>query len=172
MKLTWRRAVERPAWVKAPSGDKVLAAAEVQGGEAWLVGTRRHLSRVAASAESQTWPWDDIHHFDWDADEHTLRISLIGEFGQQREQPRFRVEEAALLLQLIRERITASVVYQRHIPVHGKTGFRVIGRRNPDGGEITWMFDLDRGLNADDPALEEVTAGALARARDEIGEPI
>ena len=165
------RSADRPEWAQL-LGDKVLAAAEVVGGERWLLGTRRALGVVSAGAEPETHPWDLIHASDWDAEENTLRLSLIGTFGEPRERASYRLVEPDLLLQLVRERITASIVFQRHVPIQGKRGFRVIARRNPAGGPITWMCDFDPGIEPDSPGTPAQVEAALAQARMEIGEPI
>ncbi len=161
----------RPAWAAVP-GEKTLAAAKAADGERWLLGTRRALSVVSATAEPVTHAWDQIQSSDWNADEHTLRLSLIGTFGEPRERASYVLVEPDLLLQLVRERITASIVFQRHVPVEAKSGFRVIARRNPAGGPITWMCDFDPGIEPDAPGMPERVETALAQARMEIGEPI
>lgn len=153
-------------------GEKVLAAAETAEGQRWLLGTRRALWIVSATDEPVTHAWDHIQSSDWDADENTLRLSLIGSFGELRERAAHRLVEPDLLLQLVRERITASIVFQRHVAVQGKRGFRVIARRNPAGGPITWMCDFDPGIEPDSPGTPERVEAALAQARMEIGEPI
>ena len=61
--------------------------------------------------------------------------------------------EPQALLQLVRERVSASVVLQRGRIVEGKRGLKVIGRRSPAGGPIRWMFEYDDGLDPDDPGL-------------------
>lgn len=158
----------RPAWANATS--RVLAAATTPEGTTWLLGTRSSLVTVTEAGVLGDWPWEQIQAADWDADEHRLRISLIGTFGQPREQASHVLVEAALLLQLLRERITASIVHQRHVVVDGKRGFRAIGRRNPAGGEITWMCELDRGVDPDTPGLQQAMDVALEQLRVEVGE--
>jgi hypothetical protein len=147
----------------------VLAAAATRDGLTWLLGTRTALVTVAEDGAADVWPWEEIQAADWGTDERQLRVSLIGTYGEQRPVRTFTLDDPDRLLQLVRERITASIVYQRHVLVGDKRGFRAIGRRSPDGGEITWMCDLDAGVDPQTPGLDEVMAAALARGRDEIG---
>ncbi len=86
----------------------------------------------------------------------------------------FELADEALLLQLVRERVTASVVLTRRVPVEGvtgegKTGFTVVARRPPRGGEITLTFEYDRALNPDAPAVREAALQALREVHDELG---
>jgi hypothetical protein len=78
--------------------------------------------------------------------------------------------EPRLLLQLVRERVTNSVVLQRRVTVRGRQGFSVIARRNPAGGPIAWMHEYDAGIDPDDPEVARLADSALTEARAEVGE--
>ena len=80
------------------------------------------------------------------------------------------VDVDALLLQLVRERVTASIVLQRRVPVRAGLGLTVIGRRSPVGGPVGWMHAYDPGLDPNDPEVAAVAAAALAEAQGEVGE--
>jgi len=151
-------------------GEKVLAFAN--DGERWLLGTRLALVLVGAGEGGATvrLAWQDVQAADWDKDESRLRVTEVGEFGRPRAAYEFSLEQPALLLQLIRERVTASVVLQRGFLVSGKSGFRVIGRRAPDGGPTSWMHEYDAGVDPDDPGVAQAAAEALAQARADVGE--
>jgi hypothetical protein len=83
----------------------------------------------------------------------------------------FTVTDPALLLQLVRERVTASIVLQRWVPVRGRQGLTVIARRSPVGGPVAWMHAYDEGVDPSDPAVVAVAEQALAQAQVEVGEP-
>jgi hypothetical protein len=70
----------------------------------------------------------------------------------------------------VRERVTASIVLQRRVPVDSKLGLTVIGRRSPVGGPVSWMHSYDAGLDPDDPVVGLVADQALAQARAEVGD--
>ena len=59
---------------------------------------------------------------DWDRDEERLRVAEVGEFGHVRPVHTFTVTDPGRLLQMVRERVTASVLVQRRVTVEGRTG--------------------------------------------------
>ena len=154
-------------------GDKVLAHA-TDGGR-WLLGTRRAFVVVevapgGSSIVQARLPWESVQAADWDQDSETLTVAEIGEFGRPRATYSFTLAQPAHLLELIRERVTASVVLQRGHLVSGKRGFKVIGRRSPEGGPISWMHEYDDGIDPADPAVAEAAEAALHQARADVGE--
>jgi hypothetical protein len=115
-------------------------------------------------------PWEQVEAADWDRETSTLRLSEVGEWGSVRPEHVYSVDEPGRLVELIRERVTASVVYQRHVPVGGRRGIRVIARRPPGRpAEVSWIFEYDEGVDPDDPAVRLAAAEALAAARGEVG---
>jgi hypothetical protein len=151
-----------------------LAFAETADGT-WLVATRDALFVVdpdGSGATERRIPWEQVESADWDREGSRLRVTEIGRFGQPRPSYVFTLpdHEPASLLQLIRERVTASVVLQRGRLVSGKRGLKVIGRRSPGGGPITWMHEYDEGIDPDDPAVAEAADALLQQARADVGE--
>ena len=71
-----------------------------------------------------------------------LRVSEVGAWGEPRPEHRFVIDEPGRLLELVRERVTASVVLQRHVPVDGRRGVRVIARRAPGGAGSALVVGL------------------------------
>jgi hypothetical protein len=149
-------------------GEKVLAHS--QSGDHWLLGTRLALVVVEGPSATVRLPWESVQAADWSQDASTLTVSEVGEFGRPRASYSYVLDDPALLLQLIRERVTASVVLQRGQLVSGKLGFKVIGRRSPEGGPISWMYDFDPGVDPDDPEVAAAADEALRRAREDVGE--
>jgi hypothetical protein len=149
-------------------GEKVLAFA--QDGDRWLLGTRRALHLVEPSASAVRWPWETVQAADWSKDDATLTVSEVGAFGLERASYVFSLENPDLFLQLVRERVTASVVLQHGYLITKKAGFKVIGRRSPDGGPIFWMFEYDAGIDPEAPDVVAAAAEALTRARADVGE--
>jgi hypothetical protein len=165
-----------PREVAAQVEGRALAGAEAVDGT-WLVGTRSELVLIAPAAggprpgETRI-PWEQVEDADWDRDASRLRIREVGAYGEPRPSYAFEMPEAEPgdLLQLIRERVSASVVLQRGQVVDGKRGFKVIGRRSPVGGPIRWMFEYDDGIDPDDPAVAAASDQLLRRAREDVGE--
>jgi hypothetical protein len=94
----------------------------------------------------------------------------VGSWGQEKVSHSFGLTVPGRLLELVRERVTASVVLQRHVPLAGRRGVRVIGRRPPRGtGGIEWFFEYDEGVDPADPAVRAASAATLAAARADVG---
>ena len=97
-------------------------------------------------------------------------VTEVGHYGHSRAAYLFTLDNPVLLLQLIRERVTSSVVLQRGYLVEGKKGFKVIGRRSPAGGPISWMHEFDAGIDPDRTDVQEAAEAALAQAKSDVGE--
>ncbi|HEX6487131.1 MAG TPA: hypothetical protein VGD51_10505 [Nocardioidaceae bacterium] len=182
----FKRSVEVPREVLqvAPlrRGEHVLAGTRSRDG-GWLLGTRDALYVVpprgpgsvdqpspADSPGEARIPWESIERADWDSDEDRLVVSEVGEFGRIRPQHVFGVSEPGLLLELVRERVTASVVLQRRVLTEQKRGLSVIGRRAPaGGGEVIWAYQFDPGVDPEDPDVVAAAEAGLRAAQDELG---
>lgn len=168
MKLARR---ERPP-IEVPSGEKLLAWAESGSGE--FVGATRDALYVSAQSRVEPVetriPWEQVEAADWDKDTSVLRVSEVGSWGVERPEYSFTLDEPGRLLELVRERVSASVVLQRHVALSGRRGLRVIARRAPRGDQpLTWVFEYDAGIDPDDPAVRRAAEQALAAARAEVG---
>ena len=151
------------------TGERLLAWAPVVGGH-WVAGTRDALYLPAGRL-----PWEEIEAADWDHDLARLRVAEVGQWGRPRVEHSLTLDESApfdtdRLLQLVRERITASVLLVRHVPVTGKRGVRVVGRRAPSGrSEVQWVYEYDVGVEPTDPVVQAAASAALASARADVG---
>jgi hypothetical protein len=170
----FRRPARVPGDVLARAGlsrsDRVLAHAAAGDGT-WLLGTRAALVVLRPDAPVETVPWERVETADWDRDEERLRVR--GVTAPDGSQPVLEVTLAdpGRLLQLVRERVTASVLLQRRALLPGsQAGVTVVGRRSPvRTGQVTWTVEHDAGLDPADPAVAELAAGALRAAQDEVG---
>jgi hypothetical protein len=115
-------------------------------------------------------PWERIEAADWDRDESVLRVAEVGSWGRERPVHVVALDDPRRLLQLVRERVTASIVLQRHVPIAGARGVRVIARRAPSGDRpVAWVYEYDAGIDPDDPAVRRAAAAALDAARIDVG---
>ncbi len=157
----------RPDLEVAP-GERLLAWASTTD-EAVVGGTRDALYLPGGTRIA----WEDVESADWDAETATLRVSEVGSWGEQRPEHHVVLDDPARFLQLVRERVTASVVLQRHVALEGRRGVRVIGRRAPgavaDSSEISWIHEYDEGIDPHDTRVRLAAAQALAAAREELG---
>lgn len=148
-----------------PRGEKVLAAAETGG--TWLLGTREAFVVVGADQHRRI-PWEQVERAGWVRDSAVLEVSEVGEWGLSRPVHRFVIAEPGRLLELMRERVTASVVLTRRVPVRGRLGLTVIARRPPTGGEVSWFVEYDEGVDPEDPGIRELAGQALTAGRSEL----
>jgi hypothetical protein len=149
--------------VDVGAGERVLAWAAHAGGV--VAGTRD-----ALYVDGRRLPWEQVEAADWNADTSTLRVSEVGTWGESRVEHDLVVDDPRRLLELVRERVTASVVLQRHVPVIGRRGLRVIARRAPGGdAPIAWFYEYDEGIDPDDPEVRQTAEAALTMARGEVG---
>lgn len=118
----------------------------------------------------QRLPWEQIAHAEWDQETSTLRVVEVGTFGEPQPTHAVRLVEPGRLVQLVRERVTASIALQRHVTVRGRQRVRVLARRPPGRhGELAWFVEYDDGLDPSDPTVQEVVDAALAAARADVG---
>ena len=165
---------ERPP-IRVERGERLLADAVAD--EAHLGGTRDAFyvlrSRGTGAVgleETVRIPWEEVQAADWDQDASTLRVSEVGSWGEVRPDHLFTIEAPGLLLELVRERVTASVLLQRHVPINGRRGVRVIARRAPNGHQpVQWIYEYDEGVDPADPAVQAAAAEALEAARADVG---
>ncbi|MFD1248207.1 hypothetical protein ACFQ3F_10455 [Nocardioides ginsengisoli] len=148
-------------------GERLLAWAPVRdaSGEHLVGGSRDALylpERI---------PWEQVASADWDLDSETLHVVEVGRFGEPAPVHTLHLDDAGRLLQLVRERVTASIVVQRHVPVTGRRSVRILARRAPGThGDLAWFVEYDEGLDPADPAVDAVVQEALAAARADVGE--
>ena len=156
---------------KLPSlarGERLLAWAETTDGA--VVGGSRDALHLP-DRETSRLPWEEISTAEWDTDERELRVVEVGTFGRPQPQHRLALDDPDRLLTLVRERVTASIAVQRHVPVRKRLGVRIIGRRAPGGqGAIAWFVEYDEGLDPADPDVARVVDEALVWARGDVGE--
>lgn len=164
----------RPALAVA-EGERLLAwAAVVDDGSppsepvpspsAAVGGTR------AALYLPQRLPWEQIAAADWDADAGLFRVTEVGRFGEVRPVHLRRLTGADRLLQLVRERVTASIAVQRQVAVREGAAVRILARRPPTGATApVWFVEYDDTLDPADPVVAAVVDDALARARADLG---
>jgi hypothetical protein len=155
----------RPSIELAP-GESELARAESEAG--LVVGTRDALY-VPTGAGHVRVPWEQVESADWDNEGDRLRVREVGTWGERRPEHLLTIADPGRLLELVRERVTATVL-QRHVAVDGSRGVRVIARRAPSGGrEVTWLFEYDEGIDPVDPLVVLAADRALAAAQEDVG---
>jgi hypothetical protein len=114
--------------------------------------------------------WENIERATWSGESEQLIVVETAPMGERPRRHRVQVREPsrAWVLDVLRERVNASVVVSRHVPIVGAEGIRVNGRRRPATGELTWVVAVDAGVDIDDPAVRSRVDAAIAHVRVEL----
>jgi hypothetical protein len=151
--------------------DDILAAVQLTDGN-WVAGTRSAVYLPADSPGAvRRVGWEKIERAGWDSEASVLNVFETTDFGTPLGVTELKVDDPGRFGQLLRERVDASIVVQRHVPLAGKRGVRIVGRRNPSTTDaaVTWNFVLDKGLEPDQPGVVDAAEAALKEVRDEFG---
>lgn len=166
-------------------GERVLAADQDVAGH-WWVATHLalHVPVEALPANSELGEpsgsayrrlrWERIDKASWDRDSDALRVAETATFGQVLPTVSARFARAGHtfgrgLLGVIRERVTASIVVNRHVPLYGQQGVRVIARRRPGSADpLEWSMAFDDQLDPAEPQVLADAERAIASIRDQV----
>jgi hypothetical protein len=149
-------------------GERVLAGAPDSDG-VWVVGTDRAL-HIGVGQPARKLAWEQIDRASWDEETERLVVVEVADFGMPQPRHELAVRDPRRLLDLVRERVTASVLLTRHVPVSGSRGLKVVARRSPTRqGDVVWSTWLGEGLDPADPEVARAVDEAVAAARAELG---
>lgn len=142
-------------------GERVLASAVRLDTADVLAGTREALYIGARRI-----PWEQVRTASWDEESQVLTVT---ETGPAAPVHTLAVDRSPRLLQLVRERVTASVVLQRAVALP-RGSARIVARRAAGGDrEVTVHVEYDDLADPDDPAVVALVAAALGSAQDDLG---
>lgn len=145
-----------PADVRAAAaGERVLAWARCADGPA--VATRGALLLPG----QDRLPWESVEHAAWSAP--TLTVTAVD--GTVRTAD---CSDPGALPEVVRERVTASVIGETHVELRRGRGVRLVARRTEPGG-VRWSTTFDPGLDPSDPELAAAAQAALAATRSAWG---
>ena len=148
-------------------GERALAWANDRSGR-WYVGTDRALHLENGNGFRRI-GWEQVERADWQRDTSTLVVVEVSPWGEPEPRTDIEVDDPGLLLELLRERVTKSVVVSVFARVRGRAGLSVVGRRSPVGdGPIVWSYLLAAGLDPADPDVVEVAERTLQDAEREF----
>src|SRR5919112_4787998 len=132
------------AWARTPSGVCIGSPSMFSYGNesAW-----RHVG------------WHQIEHGGWNSETHKLSWST---YEGRREF--LELAEPGRMPELFRERVSASIVAERFVPIAGERGVTVSGRRDlaEASPAITWHQTLGRGLSWNSDEVRKAANVALA----------
>jgi hypothetical protein len=146
-------------------GERVLAVADDPGGRA-VVATNQALWIQRLPPAYSRVPWMEIGRASFADD--VLTVVLAAPLLNGPGSLRIPLADAGRLPGVVRERVTASVVFDQHVRLRGRQGVRVIARRRPDGDSLTWSYVVDDGLSLTAEEAE-LADGVVAARRAEYG---
>ncbi|SER29205.1 hypothetical protein [Microlunatus flavus] len=176
--LAWARADEdfvvgSPALLSL-GGDAQSAEPEPVSDQSASDGSASDESASTGTASARSAPardawrhvgWHQIEHGGWNAESRSLSWTLYG--GRR---GRVALREAGRMPELFRERVAASIVVERFVPIRGERGVTVTARRDLGGsGEVTWHSTLTRGLSWSAEGVADEVARASAELQSEYG---
>ncbi|MBZ5735836.1 hypothetical protein K8Z61_15185 [Nocardioides sp. TRM66260-LWL] len=140
-----------------PDGERPLASARTTH------GAEVHGTRDALVLPDRRLPWEDVADAAWDADDDALTVRTTGG-----ETLRLPLDDAGRLLQLVRERVTRSVVLRRQRSVAGRLGVAVSVRRRGDGS-LLLVEEIDAGLDPASPRVHDAVTALRVELAAEVG---
>lgn len=164
--MAWFRRGGVPAAVRArfrlDAGERTLAYATTRDG-AHVLATERTLHLPSGEQVG----WYQVEHAIWR--DGWLHVREVAGRGERPREHHLRLTEPRTLPDTVRERVTATIVVDRHATLVGGRGVRVVGRRRPGSDSIGWTLAFDPGLDPSDPALRALAEEALDEVRRQTG---
>jgi hypothetical protein len=147
-------------------GERVLAWIPV--GSSSLIATDEALLLPADGGAEVRVPWDRVLRASWEPE--VFEVTAQPEAGGRPVVHRVRFDgDPGVLPEVVRERVTSSIVVQHHAELLGERGARFVARRTPGSTDLRWAVVFDPGLDPADPELRRRADEALAEFRASLG---
>jgi len=135
--------------------------------EGFAVASPSALSCSVSASSGPAWShlgWHEIERGGWEAESSRLGwVRYGGDRGS------VELVEPARLPEVFRERVSASVVLEKTVPILANRQVLIVGRRDLAAGDqpITWRSTLGRGVSQRTEGVSEAVADAIAQVRTE-----
>ncbi|MGV1009760.1 MAG: hypothetical protein ACOYBY_14280 [Dermatophilaceae bacterium] len=151
----------------AEGRERVLASSRVEPGARWVLATTYGLVEAGPDAGVLLRrPWHDVDAASWSRDAGTLTVTWV-----DRSRPgQWALADERLFLQVVRERVQASVVLAETVTLPSRRVVRAVIRQDLASRALLEQVVLGRGGPLDRPA-EAAVAQALERLREQTGMP-
>ena len=153
------------------SGERVVVTT-CDGDGRWVAASPRALYHLAGqppgSTDAPKWVrlgWEEISSASWEDTDCTLTLNGLVPTVARRTV--LRLPSGRSLARLAQERVAWTEVVRTEIDLGDHGTVRVIGRRQPGSGELTWLVGLDSA--SDVAAPQGVIDAALCELRDRLG---
>lgn len=138
-------------------GERVLVYARTPDG-GYVVATDRALRMPGR----RPLPWYRIDRALWDQAGLSVHATDGGEW-------RLALPDPGRLPEAVRERVTSSILVNRHVRLGDRGGVRLVARRVPGRDEALWELVFDPGLDGSDPGLRAAADQVLEELRRNLG---
>ena len=164
------RPADDPALVdRVRAGERVLAAAWAGGRDPAEAEAVAGTARALYLPDDVVLDWNQIDQASWNVDESTLDLVTLPIDGPARAY-QVRLADPGRLPELVRERVTSSIVVNQKVSLEGhRGGAKIIARRLPGVDDLDWIVLYDRGIDGDDPDVTEQIRHAVAVLRRDLG---
>jgi hypothetical protein len=165
--MRWNRRLTLPAEARDAlplhPRERLLAVARLVDGS-WVAATPGALVLPGRRVD-----WVTVAHAEWSDERSQLRIDQLRTAAAEAETHRLDLDEPGRVPEIVRDRVTSSIVASRHAAIEGKAGVRVVARRVPGEDELRWQVVVDRGLSLADPRVQAASENAVRDLRRELG---
>ncbi len=172
--MAWRARRDREAG--PPAGgveagvlgrERLLASTRAAAGEHWVLATSYGLVELGSGGQVR-WrrPWHAVDAASWSRETSTLTVTWV----DQARPAQWELADERLFLQVVRERVQASVVVVEQVPLPGRRVVRAAIRQDLTTRGLLEQVVLGRGGPLDS-AGQAAVASAFARLREETGMP-
>jgi hypothetical protein len=152
--------------VPLAAGERLLVWAPA--GSGWAVATT-HALWLPSRTGHERLGWEVVDSAAWSAEEGVLAVVQAAPLGGRPRRWTVRVEDARDLLLVVKERVRATVVLSRQVPLAGGRGVTIVGRRRPGSDRLAWSVSVGEGVDLGDEAVRAQVEQALRSVRSEVG---
>ncbi|MEU5881525.1 hypothetical protein [Spirillospora sp. NPDC047279] len=142
--------------------ERVLAHAPTRGGS-HVVATTTALHLPTAEGGFTRVPWERIDQAGWQ--NGALHVTEASGGPEHH----VRLTDPGSVPETVRERVTATIAINHQASLPGGGTVRIAGRRPLDGGDVSWSFVFDAGLDPADPGLRAQAEQILESLRRQTG---
>ena len=146
------------------NGERALVSATAGDGRR-VVGTDRALHL----GDGRVLGWHQVDHARWDVTADVLEIVTLPEGTTPPQTYRISIPDPGRLPELVRERVTSSILVTERIKLTGAAGARIVARRLPGDAGVRWSVIYDDGVSGADPQVQAVTRAAVERLKTRWG---
>jgi hypothetical protein len=148
-------------------GERVLGLTRGPGGTTAAATVHAIYLRRGLSGSWSRLGWDEVGRVGWDEDTRVLTLTRLRGDGP----PCMAVSlpRRSALPELVRERVTWTVLASVPVLSRGQVCGRLSARRSPGDDRIRWVLTLAGSAASDDPGLHARVPGAIAELEAELG---